>query len=385
MRLDGLRILDLTHLLPGPYATQLLADAGADVVKIEDVDTGDSGRHMPPITERGGGAIFESVNRGKRSVALNLKSERGQDAFYTLVREADVVFEQFRPGVVDRLGIDYETVRKYNDEIIYCSLSGYGQTGPYTNRAGHDLNYIATSGLLDMTRDGEDRPPQIPGYQIADLGGGLFAAFAIVSALLSQRLGNTTSEYIDVAMADVVLSFSQAIAYQALNGEPPRPGETALTGRFPCYNVYECSDGEYITLAALEPKFWESFCTEVNRSDLIDKHMAAESATREALRQELQEIFAQQRLDEWMDKLSSETMTAPVNTLADAVEHPLFEARNIVKRPDDAPPRIGSPISSSDRTDEDVPGHGEHTEEVLQGVGVSEESLTELRDANIIK
>jgi len=388
MQLDGVRVLDLTRLLPGPYATQLLADAGADVVKIEDVSSGDYGRDIGPFTDRDTGAIFDLVNRGKRSVALDLKSEYGRETFYTLVTDADVVFEQFRPGVVDRLNVDYETVRQYNEEIIYCSLSGYGQTGPFADRAGHDLNYIGLAGLLDMSRDDPQAQPQIPGYQIGDLGGGLFAAFAIVSSLLSRELGNTSGEYIDVSMTDVVLSFSQSVAYQALSGDKPRPGETPLTGAFPWYDVYECADGRYITLAPLEAKFWRTFCEEVGRDDLIDKHNSRDPSVLQAVREELSELFAQKPRETWMAELSDETMTAPVNTPREAVEHAQIQAREIVKRPNDAPPRIGFPALGSDVFDHNhewVAEHGEHTTEVLQNAGISDKEISALRDREIIK
>lgn len=172
------------------------------------------------------------VNRGKRSVALDLKTEDGQHAFYKLVETADVVFEGFRPGVAERLEIDYDTLIDYNDDLVYCSLTGYGQNGPWADRAGHDLNYIALSGLLDMTRDSDDSKPQMPGFPIGDMASGLFAAFAITDALLSRELGNTKGEHIDISMTDVVASFSQSVAYQAFTGDPtlPRPGKTALTG-----------------------------------------------------------------------------------------------------------------------------------------------------------
>ncbi|MFT4947646.1 MAG: alpha-methylacyl-CoA racemase, partial [Natronomonas sp.] len=230
MQLDSVRVLDLSRLLPGPYATQLLADAGAEVVKIEDTGSGDYARAMPPYTEGGDGAIFDAVNRGKRSVALDLKSEGGQRALHRLAEDADVVLETFRPTVVDRLGIDYGSLRETNEALVYCSLTGYGQGGPLADRAGHDLNYIGRAGMLDLTREGEDARPQIPGYTVADIAGGLFAAFSIVSALLSRELGPGGGEYIDVSMTDVVLSFSQAVVQPVFEGEQPRPGEGELNG-----------------------------------------------------------------------------------------------------------------------------------------------------------
>ena len=284
MRLDGLRVLDLSRLLPGPFATQLLADAGADVIKIEDTDRGDYARYMPPYTDDGTGTIFDAVNRGKRSVAIDLKTKPGREAFMRLVETADVVFEQFRPGVVDRLGVDYESVRKHNPEVVYCSLSGFGQTGPHADRVGHDLNYVGMAGLLDLTRVDEETDPQIPGYPIGDMAGGLFAAFSILGALVSRGIGNTDSEYVDVAMTDVVASFSQAVAHEALTGDSPRPGETPLTGAAPWYGVYETANGRYITIAAIEEKFWTRFCEAVDREDLLDAHMTTDPAERAALR-----------------------------------------------------------------------------------------------------
>ncbi|OLZ42123.1 carnitine dehydratase [Natrinema saccharevitans] len=386
MQLDSVRILDLSRLLPGPYATQLLADAGADVIKVEDTDAGDYARYTPPTTERDVGALFDGVNRGKRSVALDLKSEGGREAFYDLVADADVVFEQFRPGVADRLEIDYETLVEYNEELVYCSLSGYGGTGPYAQRAGHDLNYVGVAGLLDMTREDEAAAPQLPGYQIGDLGGGLFAAFSIVGGLLSRELGNG-GEYVDVAMTDVVASFSQAVAHGALTGDDPRPGETTLTGGVPWYDVYETADGRYLTLAALEPKFWTAFCEEVGREDLTDLHGTDDPAELEAVREELESLFATRTRDDWLAELSDETMTGPVCTPAEALEHPQLEARGLVERPDDAPPRVGFPAVGSalpERHDESVPGHGEHTDELLAAVGYDEADRDELREAGAI-
>jgi crotonobetainyl-CoA:carnitine CoA-transferase CaiB-like acyl-CoA transferase len=382
MRLDDVRVLDLTRLLPGPYATQLLADMGADVVKVEDTGAGDYARHTPPVTDRGTGALFDSVNRGKRSVAIDLKSDEGREAFMSLAAEADVVFEQFRPGVVDRLGVDYESVREVNDDVVYCSLSGYGATGPYRERAGHDLNYVGVAGLLDMTRNDEDDAPRVPGYQIGDLGGGLFAAFSIVSALLSRELGNTGGEFIDVSMTDVVASFSQSIAYEALAGDAPRPGETALTGLYPWYDVYECAEGRYLTLGALEPEFWQAFCEEVGKDEWIGEHMTGDPDRRAALRAGLEELFAERSRDEWLADLSDQTMTAPVLSPAEAFEHDQL-AERVVKRPDDAPPRVGFPAAGTDAptdTDESVPGHGEHTDAVLREVGLDEAEIEALRD-----
>ncbi|WP_306052921.1 CaiB/BaiF CoA transferase family protein [Natronococcus wangiae] len=391
MRLDGIRILDLSRLLPGPYATQLLADSGAEVVKVEDTGAGDYARLMEPRTARGIGAIFEMVNRGKRSVAIDLKAEDGRAAFYRLVEGADVVLEGFRPGVAERLGVDYESLAAHNDDLVYCSLTGYGQDGPWADRAGHDLNYVALAGLLDMTRDSPDEKPQPPGYQIGDMAGGLFAAFAVVEALLSRELGNAGGEYVDVAMADVVASLSQSVAYQALTGDPaePRPGETPLTGMLPWYDSYETADGKWVTLAALEPKFWRAFCEAVGRDDLADEHGSQDPAVRAALRDELRELFRERTRDEWEAALADVDATfAGVYAPAETVDHPQIRARGIVERPDDAPPRIGFPARRSEEptaTAETIPERGEHTRQYLAEAGYDDDEIERLLESGAVR
>jgi crotonobetainyl-CoA:carnitine CoA-transferase CaiB-like acyl-CoA transferase len=375
-------------LLPGPYATQLLADAGADVVKVEDTGAGDYARHMPPVTDDGVGAVFDAVNRGKRSVAIDLKDDDGRAAFHDLVADADVVIESFRPGVTDRLGVDYGTLTDHRPDLVYCSLTGYGQAGPYADRAGHDLNYVGLAGLLDMTREGEGETPRVPGYQIADMAGGLLAAFSICSALLSRELGTTDGEYLDVALTDAVVSFSQAIAPDALAGDEPRPGETPLTGQYPWYDVYETKDGRYVTLGALEPQFWTAFCEAVDRPDLADAHMTGDAAEREALREELTDIFRSRTREEWADAMADvDAAVDAVYTPAETFEHPQVEARGYVERPADAAPRVGLPVCGSEISRGDVgaaPGHGEHTDAVLAAAGLEDAEIQRLRDAGAI-
>jgi alpha-methylacyl-CoA racemase len=387
MRLDGIRVLDLTRLLPGPYATQLLADLGADVIKVEDTGGGDYARHMPPMTDDGIGKIFDAVNRGKRSVTIDLKTDDGQDAFYRLIDEADVdvVFESFRPGVTERLGIDYDSIRERNPSIVYCSLSGYGQTGPLSERAGHDLNYVGRAGLLDMTREDETSKPQIPGYPIADMAGGLFAAFSIVGALCSRELGDGTGEYIDVAMADVALSFSQTLFPAAAAGENPRPGETPLTGGYPWYDVYETSDGKHVTLAALEPKFWQTFCESVERDDLVSEHMNTDPATMQALREELEAIFEERTREEWLEALGDEDATVDgVYTPEEAVEMAQFHERGVIR--DEGRPRVGFPaVLDTPESDESIPDHGEQTDDVLRAVGYDQSTIERLHEEGVIE
>lgn len=376
LELDDVRVLDLTRLLPGPYATQLLADLGADVVKIEDPDAGDYARNLPPLTDDGTGAVYEAVNRGKRSVTLDLKADDQRRAFYRLVEDADVLIEGFRPGVVDRLGIDYETVRERNPDLVYCSLSGYGQDGPYRDHAGHDLGYVGLAGLLDVTRSNDEERPRIPGYPIADMAGGLFASFAIVSSLLSRELGSDGGTFIDCSMADAVLSFSQGVAFPALHGEEPRPGAEFLTGGRPWYNVYETADGRYVTLSALEPKFWAAFCEAVDRSDLVDVHGTEDDAELNALRGELEELFAERTREEWVEFAEPELALAPVLTPAEALEHPQFDGRGKVRRGD--APAILSPIADTATAPAGTPEQGEHTREVLEATGYDPETIESL-------
>ncbi|PSQ60855.1 MAG: CoA transferase, partial [Halobacteriales archaeon SW_9_67_25] len=323
MDLSAVRVLDLTQLLPGPYATQLLRDMGAEVVKVERPDGGDPGRTFgAPGPENEDGAadghseeapyesspLFDVVNRGKRSVALDLASDAGRTAFLELAREADVVVEQFRPGVVDRLGVGYEDVRAVRGDVVYCSLSAHGQTGPDSGQVGHDLTCAGAAGLVDMTRPDAGADPVLPGFPVADMAGGLFAALSVVSGLLSRELGGQTDgddggregEYLDVAMTDAVLSLSQVVAGPAMAGCDQRSGETTLTGAYSCYGIYECADGRYVTLAALEPRFWEAFCRAVDRPDLVDTHMAADAATRDHVRAELTELFRERSRDVWV-------------------------------------------------------------------------------------
>jgi crotonobetainyl-CoA:carnitine CoA-transferase CaiB-like acyl-CoA transferase len=387
MRLDDVRVIDLTTLLPGPYGTQLLADLGADVVKVERVDAGDDARYTPPLTEEGHGALFDAVNRGKRSIALDLKDERGREAIYELVSTADAFVEQFRPGVVDRLGVDYDTLREHNPDLVYCSLSGYGQSGPKSGKAAHDLNYIGLAGLLDMTRESEDEKPQMPGYPIADMAGGSFAAFSIVCALLSRELGGGGGEYVDCSLTDPVLSFSQSVAPNAFMGEDPRPGETALTGGYPWYDVYECADGRYATIAALEPRFWQGFCEAVDREDLLEYHMTDDEAELAALREELEALFASRSRDEWVEAIGdADAAVDGVYTPAEAFGHPQVEAMDIVEEQEGSRPRVGFPARGEGVPDgplEGAPGHGEHTAELLREAGLSAADVDDLVEAEV--
>src|ERR671929_195422 len=259
--LEGIRVLDLSRLLPGGFCSLLLADFGADVVKVEDTGMGDYVRADEPA--------FQALNRGKRSIRIDLKHPEGRDVFLRLARDADVVLESFRPGVMDRLGVGYARLREENPRLVYCAITGHGQDGPFAARAGHDMNYLARVGLLDLTGEPDGPPIQAAG-QIADLGGGaLMAAFGILAAL-RERERSGEGQLVDVSMADGALSWLALVAAKYLaDGQVPKRGSIELAGRLVCYRPYACKDG-WVTLGALEPKFWQAWCRGVGREDLIE-------------------------------------------------------------------------------------------------------------------
>src|SRR3954469_18329455 len=276
--LAGVRVLDLTRLLPGGFCTGLLADFGADVLKVEDTGLGDYVRWAPPRYEgaepSAASALFLALNRNKRSIRVNLKTDAGGEVLLRLVREADVLVEGFRPGVMDRLGVGYERLREENSGLVYCAITGYGQDGPYRDRSGHDMNYLGLVGLLGLTGDRGGPPVQSAG-QIADLGGGALMAAVGILVALRERDRSGEGQLVDVSMADGALSWLAMVAgrYFAEHSAPQR-GDLELAGRLICYRPYECKDG-WVTLGALEPKFWQAWCRGVGREDLVEKQFVA--------------------------------------------------------------------------------------------------------------
>ncbi len=387
--LSDVRVLDLSRLLPGGFCSQLLADFGADVVKVEDTGMGDYVRWAPPyygddehqsLGTRS--ALYLSLNRNKRSIRLDLKSEGGRAALLRLVRDFDVVLESFRPGVLDRLGVGYERMRQANPALVYCAITGYGQSGPNTQRAGHDMNYLGLIGLLGLTGEPDGRPIQSAG-QIADLGGGaLMGAFGILAALHEARRSGE-GQLVDVSMADGALSWLAMVAAAFLcDGEVPRRGEGQLTGRFVCYLPYEAADG-YVTMGALEPQFWARFCAGVGRDDLVAKQF--EPAGSEAWT-EIAAIFRSKTRAEWQTfNDEHDAMIEPVLDLDEALDSELVRAREMVveweQPPLGAVRQLGIPVKLS-RTPGTVhapaPALGEHTREVLAGAGLTEEEIESL-------
>ena len=271
--LEGLTVLDLSRLLPGGYCSLILADFGADVIKVEDTGMGDYVRWAPPYydgaEETARSAKFLSLNRGKRSIRIDLKNERGKQVLLRLVRGADVLLESFRPGVLDRLGVGYERLKQENPRLVYCAITGYGQDGPNRDRSGHDMNYLGLGGLLGLTGEADGPPVQSAG-QIADLGGGgLMAAVGVLIAL-RERERSGEGQFVDCSMFDGALSWLAMVAADMFaDGVVPRRGTLHLAGAVTCYRPYRCADG-YVTLGALEPKFWAEFCRGVGREDLLD-------------------------------------------------------------------------------------------------------------------
>ncbi|HYI36125.1 MAG TPA: CaiB/BaiF CoA-transferase family protein [Thermoleophilaceae bacterium] len=391
--LEGVKVLDLTRLLPGPFATMLLADLGADVLKVEDTGMGDYVRWAPPYhegaAESAKSAQFLALNRGKRSLRLDLKQDVGREVLMRLVEDADVLVEGFRPGVMERLGVGYETLAQRNPGLVFCSITGYGQTGPYTGRSGHDMNYLGLIGLLDLTGE-PGGPPVQAGGQIADLGGGgLMAAYSILAALReSERTGR--GQALDVSMADGALSWLALSASSYLaDGRVPGRGAEGLTGGFVCYRPYACSDG-YVTLGALEPKFWAAWCAGVGRDDLMDKAFEPPGSDAHA---EVERIFAERTCDEWTAFAGEhDCCLEPVLDVAEALDSDLVREREMVVEVDQPGARkpvraLGHPVKFSGTpadTARQAPALGEHTAEVLAGLGYSDEQAAALAESGAV-
>jgi len=372
--LSGYRVLDLSRLLPGPYCSMMLADLGAEVIKIEEIK-GDPTRMSPPRVD-GKSYSFEQVNRNKKSIALNLKSSEGRDVFRRLAAKADVILEQFRPGVVARLGVDYETISAENPLIVYCSLTGFGQDGPHRARSGHDLNYLALSGVLGLTTDEAGRPV-IPGVQVADIAGGMVAAFGILAALVARQ-STGRGQYVDIGMYDVMMSMLPVPAAHQFGGiEIGVGGKYILSGAYPFYNVYETADGRFMTLGALEPKFWAGFCQRIGREDLIPRQFD-EGADREALFAEMKQIFKSHTQAEWIEMMrDADACCEPVLSLDEAFSHTQARARAMVQRgagTDSVFKQLGFAAKLSDtpaRLSAPAPVLGQHTDEILGELGLS--------------
>ena len=389
--LSGLRVLDLTRLLPGGYATLLLADLGADVIKVEEPGKGDYIRWTPPMVgEFSSGHI--SLNRNKRSITLNLKSDEGRRVFLDLVPHFDVVIESFRPGVMDRLGVGWSVLRELHPGLVYCAISGYGQDGPRAGAAGHDVNYAGYAGALSINGEEEGRPV-IPGVQIGDLGGGGMSAVIAILAALQQRNATGRGDFCDISMTDGVVSWLTIHAGEFFSsGQPPERERMHLSGGHPCYRIYPAADG-WLTVGALEPQFWAKLCELIERPDLAGDAFATGERRTEVI-EDLSALFSTRTRAEWMEVLATEDVcVGPVNDFAEAFDDEQIVHRDMVVEQDvPASGRVrmlGNPIKLSGSADEEVvrlppPRMGEHTSEVLGEIGITGDDLDKLRSAGAI-
>ena len=388
--LEGITVLDFTRLLPGPFCTQLLCNLGADVIKIEDPKLGDYMRSVPPIVHDVS-YPFLMVNRGKRSLAVDLKTPEGQEIVHKLARRADVVVEQFRPGVMARLGAAYDDLAMMNPKLVYCSFSGYGQTGPYRDLPGHDINFQALAGILSVTAGQDDKRPAIPGVPIADMASAFNAALAILAALRTRdRIGR--GEWIDVSILDTAVTLMVlGLARFLATGDEPVPGETLLTGVFPFYSLYETKDGRWLSVAAVEPKFWIRMCELVGAPELSERQFA-DGAERVAATQTLAARFRERTSEDWEAVFAKEQLPITlVKRVSEVVRDPHVKARELLPLID--VPDVGKlqviahPAKHAETKVRDparVPGKGGNTVEILRSLGYTPRQIQALAKKEVI-
>lgn len=368
--LQSIRVLDLSRLLPGPFCTMLLADFGAEVIKIEAPELGDYARHYEPKIDENS-VMFHSLNRNKKSVTLDLKTDEGKDQFLQMVGKADVVVESFRPGVMKRLGLDFPVLEKINPRLIYCAISGYGQTGPYAEMPGHDINYISYAGLLELMGE-KDGKPIVPAVQVADLAGGAYPAVTGILLALLEREKSGKGQFIDISMMDGVISLLQStLPNYLMKNIPSKRGEQMLSGGLACYEVYQTKDGRWLAVGALEMKFWRIFCQKLGKPEWIPL-LNEPDEVQYKLTHDIQTVMYTKTLAEWMDIFEdAEACVSPVLTFAELVNHPQVQVRRMFEtiEQDGIPVKhIGIPIKLS-RTPGKIrtaaPKLGEHTEYYL--------------------
>ncbi|MHA1491496.1 MAG: CaiB/BaiF CoA transferase family protein [Promethearchaeota archaeon] len=401
--LENITLLDLSRLLPGPYASMILADLGANVIRIEDPKFPYS--NPPPFFQKGRyreSAFNSIIMRNKKSITLNLKKDKAREIFYELVKKADVVLDTYRPKVMNKLKLDYHTLSKINPSIICCSLTGYGQYGPYEQVAGHDLNYVGICGILELNKERtifgketQKKTPIVPGVQAADIGGGLVSVIAIQGALIERENNpERKGQYLDISMTDSVFSFMpMAAAFhfsKDLNDGTINP-KNLLHGEVPFYSVYKTKDNKYISVGSIEIKFWRELCKGLEREDLILKGNA-QGEEKERVFKEIQKEFLKKTQKEWMEKfISLDACVMPIKSFEEACEDPQIIARKmIVKLPH---PKFGeisniaSPIKMS-RTPLAIrslaPKVGQHTKEILKSLDYSDEDIRNFKIWGII-
>ncbi|MCK5681978.1 CoA transferase [bacterium] len=382
-------MLDLTRLLPGPFCSMVLADYGADVLKIEAPGEGDYLRGWEPLVN-GVSAFFHAVNRNKSSMTLNLKTAKGQELFKKLLLEYDVVLESFRPGVMERLGCSYKELAAIKPNLIYCSISGYGQSGPQALKAGHDLNYMAETGVLNTTSSREI--PALSGIQVADVAGGaLYAVSAVLAAYVKVLKGGKGS-FLDISMTDGLVSMLPLLsAYHYSLGLEPKPDTTIFNGQLACYHIYRTKDNREIALGALEKKFWDNFCQVIERDDLLEgNHQELER--QDYLKSELAMIFASSSATQWEELLRDrDTCCEVLKTMTEVQAAPHFNDRKMFY---EMPLANGETLMQTNTAvmineakptqHNPAPGLGQHTDEILSGLGLGMDEIADLRQSNII-
>lgn len=377
--LHGVRVLDLTRLLPGAVATMMLADLGADVVKVEDPNGGDYARWMGPQIA-GQSVFFRMNNRDKRSIILNLKDKAGQDVLKRLVQQADVLIEGFRPGVMTRLGCDYDALKTVNPRLVFCALSGWGAEGPYAQSANHDLNYVSVAGMPNAMET-----PQVMGGQVADIGGAFIAVSGILAALF-RRERTGTGGFVDASLAESALPFMLYNWVEALTFGFSG-GRGILTGGQACYRVYTAQDGRAVALGAIEEKFWGNFCNAVGHPEWIEHHI--NPARQQDMIREVSALFASRTASEWQTVLDGvDCCFTVVNAPAEIADDPHFQAREMLGIFDDGTPWMRSPIRLNDShpdISDSVPGYGAHTHEVLRAAGYDDAEIAALEGQSVIR
>ncbi|MER2262409.1 MAG: CaiB/BaiF CoA-transferase family protein [Psychrobacillus sp.] len=374
--LDGLKVLDFSTLLPGPFATMMLADMGADVIKVEAPSREDFLKHVEP-KDGEVSATFAHLNRSKRSLALDLKLAESKDIIYRLIEEYDIVIEQFRPGVMDKLGIGYEKLKEINHKIIFCSITGYGQTGPLRNRAGHDINYLSIAGVASYSRR-KNQPPVPTGIQVADLAGGSMPAAIGILAAVYHRQRTGEGQHIDVSLTDVAFSLNAMYGPNLLvGGQEPREEEMLLNGGT-FYDYYETKDGRYFSVGSLEPKFQQKLCELLGDSQLIKLSNSNSTEEQQAFKEIVKNEFKVRDFDEWISILGNDFdgCVEPVLSFSEAVLHPQIQARNMVtavpKIEGGEQEQIAFPIKFSASMPEyrfTGVSTGQHTSEILSSLG----------------
>ncbi|HEX4448373.1 MAG TPA: CaiB/BaiF CoA-transferase family protein [Polyangiaceae bacterium] len=376
--LDGIRVLDLSRLLPGPFASLVLADLGAQVDKIEDPDGGDYLRVMPPM-QGDTSSMFLALNRNKRSACLDLKKEGGRQALLALARRYDVVLEQFRPGVLDRLGLGHRLLLETNPRLVVCALTGYGQDGPLAKRAGHDLNYLARAGVLGMCGPA-DGPPQVPGFQLADIGGGLWCVAGILAAL-QRRSATGEGSVVDVSMLESSMAFAFSGFGQLFGGSGPPRGAGLLTGGLALYGTYATRDGRFVTLAALEPKFWLAFCAGAG----LEPDMGAlfPGPHQGELKAKLRALFVSRTRAEWEAfGRQHDCCLEPVLEPEELEGDEQLRARGAffeIDSPWGRLQQLRTPLTEPGAEHTPPPRQGEHTDAILREAGIDDAVIAAMR------